>query len=126
MNNLLYKYKNGNYDVFIFEDGTKFRVGDGHFVPEFPESCDIKITNFCDLGVDGKDECSFCHEKSNLNGKHADLSLVVEAWKDMPKGVELAIGGGNPLSHPDFPDFAKTMSKNGYIVNLTMNQVHLK
>jgi organic radical activating enzyme len=42
----------------------------------------------------------------------------------MPAGVEIAIGGGNPLSHPDFDDFVVTLSENGTICNVTINEKH--
>lgn len=48
MKKLLSKYRNGNYNVMIFEDGTKIRYNDlDCLIPEFPESMDMKISNFC-------------------------------------------------------------------------------
>ena len=46
-------YKNGCVDVTIYDDGTKIREWDDEkygIEPEleFPESCDVKITNFCE------------------------------------------------------------------------------
>ena len=39
------KYRNGNYNVTILEDGTKIRHNKlDCFIPEKPESMDIKIT----------------------------------------------------------------------------------
>lgn len=126
MSNLKHFYVNGNYIVSIYEDGTKIReTTDDFFRPKFPESCDVKITNFCDLGSDARNECAFCHEKSNLKGVHGDLDFVANAWNGLPGGVELAVGGGNPLSHPEFSGFAKHMTKSRFIINLTMNQIHL-
>lgn len=55
MKNLIGSYKNGNYKVFIFDDGTMIRhTEDDTYRPEFPDSMDIKITNKCDMG------CKFC------------------------------------------------------------------
>ena len=50
------KVKNGNYTMFIdLETGTKIRKNNlDCFIPEKPESMDIKITNNCDIG------CAFC------------------------------------------------------------------
>lgn len=119
---ILYKYRNGNYDVTIHHDGTKIReTSDDEFIAEFPDSADIKLTNYCDLS----NVCVYCHEKSNKAGQHGDLSLVVDAWRDLPAGVELACGGGDTLSHPEFALFADTMTRQGKIVNLTCNQLHL-
>lgn len=43
-------YKNGNYDVVIFNDGTKIRSSDYEdFIPNRLEATDCLITKFCDL-----------------------------------------------------------------------------
>jgi hypothetical protein len=81
---------------------------------------DIKITNYCDLG------CKFCHEMSDTVGKHADLDKLLTVLQELPPGVELAIGGGNPLSHPDIFDFLRKLRQMGFIPNMTVNQRHLK
>lgn len=48
MRNLLAKYRNGNYNVMLFEDGTKIRFNDKDcLIPEFVESMDMKISNYC-------------------------------------------------------------------------------
>lgn len=116
---LLNSYRNGNYNVKIYDDGTKIRRGDSPFVPEFPESCDLKITNRCDLG------CPHCHEDSVLFGQHADLNNFVDLIKCLPPGIELAIGGGDPLSHPDIIEFLYFLEMRGIIANITVNAGHL-
>jgi hypothetical protein len=113
-------YKNGNSQVTIYEDGTKVRRYSEPLLLEFPESMDIKITNYCDLG------CKFCHEMSDTVGKHADLDKLLTVLQELPPGVELAIGGGNPLSHPDIFDFLRKLRQMGFIPNMTVNQRHLK
>lgn len=112
-------YVNGNTKVSIFEDGTKIREYDGVPSPVHPESIDVKITDFCDLG------CPYCHESSTLQGKHGNLERLVSVIGELPPGVELAIGGGNPLSHPDLKPFLSDLKKKGFICNLTVNQGHL-
>lgn len=48
---LLGQYQNGNYEVRIYEDGTKIRENDLDFLEaDFPESMDCKITNRCPFG----------------------------------------------------------------------------
>ena len=113
-------YANGNTEVTIKEDGTKIRQYEGTPQPMFPESIDIKITNYCDLG------CSYCHEQSTLQGKHGDLRSLYEVIKDLPAGVEVALGGGNPLAHPDLVWFLLMLKDKGIIANITINQNHLK
>ena len=114
------KYQNGNTEVTIFSDGTKTReYFDTPFV-DHPESIDVKITDYCDMG------CSYCHESSTVAGVHGDLVRLLEIIKPLPAGVELAIGGGNPLAHPDLVPFLFSLRARGIIANLTINQGHLK
>lgn len=115
---LLTKYQNGNYNVYLYEDGSKIRFSnDDYFKPSFPESIDIKITDYCDK------LCKMCHEKSSIKGKHA---LFNENFlKTLKSGTELAIGGGNPLSHPELLTFLEMMKAKKIICNLTINQEHL-
>jgi hypothetical protein len=40
--------------------------------------------------------------------------------------VELAIGGGNPLSHPDLEGYLGELQIRGIIANITVNQIHVK
>jgi MoaA/NifB/PqqE/SkfB family radical SAM enzyme len=117
---ILYKYKNGNTEVTILEDGTKIRQFEGNPNIVHPESLDCKITDYCDLG------CPFCHENSTTKGKHANLIRLMKELVFLPPGVELAIGGGNPLSHPDLEDFLIELSNRGIIPNLTVNSKHVK
>ncbi len=116
---ILAKYQNGNTVVSIYEDGTKIREYEDYPVPFFPESIDIKITNYCDMG------CQFCHESSTIKGKHADLEKLKAVLGSLPAGVELALGGGNPLDHPDLMDFLIWCQVRGLICNMTVNQRHL-
>lgn len=114
------KYQNGNTTVTIMNDGTKIREYEN--APEIlhPESIDVKITDYCDMG------CAYCHESSTTKGIHGDLNKLLEVIAELPAGVELAIGGGNPLSHPNLIEFLKALKAKGIIANLTVNQGHLK
>lgn len=119
MSTILHKYSNGNYDVELYNDGTKIRrTKADSFVSAFPENIDVKITNYCDAG------CSFCHEDSTKQGKHGNLEL--EFFNTLKAGTELAIGGGNPLSHPQLIPFLTRMKNQGVICNLTINQIHFE
>lgn len=90
---LLNKYLNGNVTVTLFDNGTKIQEWDDNegAHPDYPNSMDIKITDYCDLG------CAWCHEKSTIKGIHSDLEYLLDILQNLPKGTELAIGGGNPL-----------------------------
>lgn len=115
---LLGRYRNGNYFVSVYSDGTKVRAtGDNCFCPSFPESIDLKITNQCDK------QCAMCHEGSMPYGDHADLNNV-SFLDDLPPFSELAIGGGNPLSHPQLKDFLLHAKSKRWIPNITVHQDH--
>ena len=114
MNKLLTVYRNGNYTVKLYSDGTKVKTTkDDKFIADFPDSMDLKITDYCDMN------CPMCHEKSSINGKHGNLNE--EFLSTLKRGTELAIGGGNPLSHPDLIPFLTGMKEQGVICNLTVN-----
>jgi MoaA/NifB/PqqE/SkfB family radical SAM enzyme len=115
-------YPNGNYLVSIYDDGTKIRENDlDNLTPEFSESIDMKITNYCDKG------CPFCHENSTKYGNHAVLDENV--WKmieTIKPYTELAIGGGNPLSHPKIEDFLIFCRDRKILANITLNEFHFQ
>lgn len=113
--NILHTYQNGDYTVTLFSDGTKVREG-GHGVAQFPESIDVKITDFCNMG------CRYCHEQSTVVGVVGDIDDLMQRLEGLPRGVELAIGGGNPLSHPDLASF---LSRTPLVPNITLHQGHL-
>ena len=117
----LFSYQNGNCAVDIFSDGTKIRTWDGIPRPVFPESMDVKITNRCSL----ENHCKWCHEGSVKDGEHADLVGLLPVFDGLPPGVELAIGGGNPLSHPHLVWLLEKLSGLGLIANITVNELHL-
>lgn len=119
----LAEYQNGNCRVQLYADGSKVRSWpDGESPrPEFPESVDLKITDYCDAG------CPFCHESSTKRGKHADRwSLMSDLVDGLPRGVEIAIGGGNSLDHPNLADLLGFWSGRGLVCNLTINAKHLR
>lgn len=120
---LLASYVNGNYNVEIYEDGTKIRFADvDHFKPEFPENIDVCITKKCDGG------CPYCYEGCTIDGDHGYIYDCQE--EDLPMwmlslkpGTELAINGNN-LDHPHLERMLKDLRNRGIITNMTVNQVH--
>lgn len=113
-------YENGNCTVTLdMCDGTKTRSCEGTPNPEFPDSIDLKITNWCDAA------CPYCHEKSTKAGRHADMKSIFNILDGLPRGVEIAIGGGNPWSHPKIAEILLKMKDMGLVANVTMNEFHL-
>ena len=116
MKRVLAKYKNGNYNVILFEDGTKIRFNKlDNLTPDFAESIDVTITTKCDKG------CPWCYMNCTMEGKHANLNLPF--FDTLHAGQELALNG-NDLSHPDLETFLLRMKAKGVICNLTVNQWH--
>ncbi len=109
-------YKNGNYFVDLYEDGTKVRYNDlDNFTPEFAESFDCKITNKCPMG------CPMCHEKSTPDGLHGDI-MNAEFINKLRPGTEMAIGGGAVTGHPDLMPFLRKLKERGVIPSITVHQ----
>lgn len=118
---LLASYQNGGYRVAVYHDGTKVRTDvDAALPPRLPEQMDLKITDYCDAG------CAWCHEKSTPKGLHGDLNAALKLLTVLPAGAEIAIGGGDPLSHPDFERFVRGLRANGLVPSVTVNGVHFE
>lgn len=115
--NILASYDNGNYHCVITYNGTKIRYAIDA-IPEYPESMDVKVTNKCDAN------CPYCHEDSCQNGQNFDINFAVKLFQDLPSGVELALGGGNPLEVAQ--DIVYLNRKTHCLVNMTLNARHLK
>lgn len=115
---ILGSYKNNDYTCTMFSDGTKIRWNDkDSFNPIKPESIDLKITNMCNMG------CGMCHENSTPNGKHGDI-LNLPFIDTMFPYSEVAIGGGNPMTHPDLIEFLEHLKERKIIASMTVNQMH--
>ena len=115
---VLGSYKNGNYNVKIFKDGTKIRFNKlDNLIPEKPEAIDLKVCNRCDIG------CPMCHENSVKDGAIGDI-LNMKFLETLLPYTEIAIGGGNPLEHPDLIPFLKKCKDLKLIPSMTVNQIH--
>lgn len=105
-------YNNGNYQVQIFEDGTKHRLSlDGTYVPIYPETIDLNISYYC------RHNCPYCYIDASLSGKHGNLSLPI--LDQIKPYTELAI---NYAEHPDLENFLERMKLQEVICNLTVNE----
>jgi hypothetical protein len=117
MRNILGTYKNGNYTVTMYEDGTKVRENNlDNLTPAFAENCDVKITDKCDGG------CEYCYEGCTRLGEHADL-LSYNFINSLHPYTELALNG-NDLSHPQLIKFLHILRCKNVIANITVNQKH--
>lgn len=90
----------------------------------FPELLDISISNHCTKG------CSFCYRDSSPNNifmsvedyEFALRSLRNDRWGNV---FQVALGGGEPLEHPDFIEFLKVSRKYNVVPNFTTNAIHI-
>lgn len=80
-----------------------------------PTLVDFQITNRCRMG------CPHCYAASGPDGEHAawrDLETVLTRARDA--GVcQVALGGGEPLLHPDIIELLHLCCDNGLVPNLT-------
>lgn len=102
----------------LHEDGTKIREWKGIPNPTYPESVDLKITNQCDMA------CAYCHENSTPNGDYASFQHCIDLVAGLTPGIEVAIGGGDPLSHPELQEILQVFSAQGLICNITCHYWH--
>lgn len=118
-------YKNGNYYCIIdLKNGSKIRMNSlDNLTPDRPESMDVKITNKCSGPLGNGKNCEFCHENSSACGKHGDI-MNAKFIETLGAYTELAIGGGNPLEHPDLEAFLRKCKEHKLIPSMTVHQNH--
>ncbi len=118
---LISKWNNGGTQVRLYSDGTKIRrITNPAVPPVLPEQMDLKITDWCDAG------CAWCHEGSTTRGQHAEVEPMLALLSTLPAGTEIAIGGGDPLSHPQFAHIVRSMRTMGLVPSVTVNGRHLE
>ena len=111
---LLAKYKNGNYDVYMFEDGTKVReTEEDEFIPAYSENTDICLTKKCGMG------CQFCYEGCTPEGKHGKIDF--HFLDTLHAGTEAALNG-NDMDHPQLDELLHKLKKQGVFANITVSK----
>ena len=85
----------------------------------YPELVDLKITDFCTQG------CAFCYQNSSPQGKHASRMDVSNILRGLGRVrlFEVAIGGGEPIDHPDFLEFLWVAKSEGIVPNFSTKKV---
>lgn len=79
-----------------------------------PELIDVSITDKCGFG------CTYCYQDSTPDKKHAPRDLIptlLKGFKHAP--YQIAIGGGEPTGHPDFPEILRETRLLGTVPNYT-------
>lgn len=124
---LLNSYQNGNAQVSIYDDGTRIIECDGDIKLNYPLNIDIRVSQKCAFGMNsstGKAVCGFCHESATTDGADADLFSLFDTLLGLPAGIELAVGV-NGVTDELIVFFEKCKAQ-GWIVNTTINQGHLR
>lgn len=109
------------YTLYNIDNGDRVTVDLAPWVDtthtklEAPLLVDMKITDFCKYG------CAFCYQGSTEAGRHAAPILVDQILEDLHrmKVFEVAFGGGEPTTHPQFGNILNECSKFGIQPNFT-------
>jgi len=122
------EFKEHNYKAIWYKDKT-IRIALDPEKPitelKYPEFYDIKITGYCE----GK--CPWCYMDSKNTDDHYDniVQKVIDYFEPMSENerpFQVAIGGGEPTSHPDFIELLKTFKDLGIKPNYTTNGMYIR
>lgn len=110
--------KDGPATIYYWrENGLKVRFGPASYTKaSAPELVDIKITDYCPYG------CAFCYQDSTKAGAHGDLDQIKRIIDRLAEldVFEIAIGGGEPVLHPEFPEIVRYAHERGITPNVTV------
>ena len=122
--NLIRRHSKEYNFVANLKNGKTFRWGktlnDNPLKAPIPELVDISISNHCSKA------CSFCYRNSIADKsfmKIKDYEFILKSLNDEKWGnvFQVALGGGEPLEHPDFIDILKITKAYNIIPNFTTN-----
>lgn len=111
------------WTLFNKSSGTKIRFSFEDNPCELklstPDLVDLKITDYCDKN------CLYCYQDSSKNGVHADFDYLKDIIKDLAKNkvFEVALGGGEPTSHPKFVEIIEYCHENGMVPNFSTRKL---
>lgn len=114
--------------------GVTFRWGmtfnEDPYMTPWPELVDISISNYCE------NNCNYCYRQSSEHGQimsFEDYKFVLEQLSNKKYGTvfQVALGGGEPLLHPDFNRIIELTREYGIVPNYTtsgkyFNQENIK
>lgn len=118
---ILQKYKNGDTDIILLDNGTREMDNHQDGVPfnlEWPASVDLNISNYCEKG------CPFCYQNCTKQGKNADLRKIARLLHPFME-VAININMGYDVTDKYFTGFLAYCKKHHIVVNATINQEDL-
>lgn len=116
-------FQEHNYRA-IYHNGKTMRIALDSTKPigelDFPEFMDVKITSYCEGG------CPYCYQNSTSRDKHktglvAKFNGYFSQFSENQLPFQLAFGGGEPTSHPEFADLMRASNALGMVPNYTTN-----
>lgn len=120
---MIRKHFDGYNFVAIPETGATFRwgrnPGANPYMAPWPELADISVSNYCTNG------CPYCYRSSDASGRMMSLEdyrFLLDQLTSKTYGsiFQVALGGGEPLLHPDFNAMLQlTREEYGIIPNYT-------
>lgn len=116
------KFPESNYSS-VWMDGTTLRFAIDPSKPmtelEYPEFYDVKITNNC-LG-----RCPYCYMDSKKDEPYDDIVGKIDRYfgsmTENQRPFQIAYGGGEPTTHPDFVALLRKTKELGICPNYTTN-----
>jgi len=107
--------------VFNKDNGTKVRFSFNANKKEYkkskyPELVDLKIIDYCESN------CPYCYQNSSIEGKYVDKQKLYSIFYRLSdhKVFEVAIGGGDVMSHPDIMEILGYCRNLGMIPNISV------
>lgn len=84
-----------------------------------PREAHLQITEACGL------PCAHCYMETTANGAHVPLEVVQERLNGLAAAgvMRVALGGGEPLRHPDLPQIARHARALGLAIGTTTSGV---
>ncbi|UCC20826.1 MAG: radical SAM protein [Promethearchaeota archaeon] len=93
------------------------------YPPRYPKSVHLYITNECNL------DCEKCYYRKSSDPKKElsleQIRMLLEEWKRY-KLTSIAIGGGEPLLHPDINEIIQLAKDMGFFIAVTTNGTVLR
>ena len=94
-----------------------------NYPPKYPKSVHLYITNECNL------DCEMCYYRKATDPKEEltleQLKGLFEEWQRY-KLTSIAIGGGEPLLHPNIKEIVQLAKDMGFFIAVTTNGTVLK